>query len=284
VAENPDCNRDYHPAGDSLPGIEPVDPPEEHTMRRLPFLVIGMVGAGMILALIFLFSGPGLSPGSPPVTAEQHPHPSLSPRITSFTPAPTPSPIRIPVTTAVPSPVPVKITPAATESRIIISGDPYQISTAGLEQRVHELINLQRTSHGLKALTLDPLLSDIARNHSEDMAARNYFSHVTAGGENPTDRGNDAGYTCRKDYGSYYTYGIAENIFQNNLYSSATYYSNGMTVYDWNSPEEIAQTTVSGWMNSTGHRENILTPSFDREGIGVAIAADSKVYITEDFC
>jgi uncharacterized protein YkwD len=251
-------------------------------MRRLPFLVIGMVGAGIVLALIFLFSGPGLLPGSPSVT-EQPPPPSFSPRATSFTPAPTPSLTRIPVTTAVPSLVSPKVTSSPTP-RIIISGDPYPISTAGLEQRVHELINLQRTNHGLKALTLDPLLSDIARNHSEDMAARNYFSHVNPYGENPTDRGNDAGYTCRKDYGSYYTYGIAENIFQNNLYSSATYYSTGKTVYDWNSPEEIAQTTVSGWMNSTGHRENILTPSFDREGIGVAIAADSKVYITEDFC
>jgi uncharacterized protein YkwD len=253
-------------------------------MRRLPFLVISMIGAGMVLALIFLFSGPGLSPGSPPVTAEQPPPPTLSPRGTSSTTAQTPSPTLIPVTTAMPSPVPAKITPASTVSRIVISGDPYPISTAGLEQRVHELINLQRTSHGLKALILDPSLSDIARNHSEDMAALNYFSHVNPNGENPTDRGNDAGYSCRKDYGSYYTYGIAENIFQNNLYSSATYFSNGKTVYDWNSPEEIAQTTVSGWMNSTGHRENILTPSFDREGIGVAIAADSKVYITEDFC
>ncbi len=116
------------------------------------------------------------------------------------------------------------------------------------------------------------------------MAAQDYFAHVNPAGQNPTARGVSAGYTCRKNYGSYYTYGIAENLFQNNLYSSATYYSNRETVYAWNSAEEIAQTTVGGWMNSSGHRENIVTPTFDREGIGVAIAADNKVYITEDFC
>lgn len=149
---------------------------------------------------------------------------------------------------------------------------------------MHELINQQRAIHSLPSLILDPAISEIARDHSEDMAARNYFAHVNPDGETPTDRAADAGYGCRKDYASYYTYGIAENLFQNNLYSSATYYSNRKTEYDWNSQEEIAQTTVGGWMNSTGHRENILTPSFDREGIGVAIAPDSRVYITEDFC
>ena len=169
-------------------------------------------------------------------------------------------------------------------SGITIAGDPYLISTTGLEQRVHELINQQRVIHNLPSLILDPALSEIARDHSEDMAARNYFAHVNPDGETPTDRAADAGYTCRKEYASYYTYGIAENLFQNNLYSSATYYSNRKTEYDWSSQEEIAQTTVGGWMNSTGHRENILTPSFDREGIGVAIAPDSRVYITEDFC
>ncbi|MDD1700884.1 MAG: CAP domain-containing protein, partial [Methanoregula sp.] len=110
-----------------------------------------------------------------------------------------------------------------------------------------------------------------------------YFAHVNPAGQDPTSRATADGYTCRKTYGSYYTYGIAENLFQNNLYSSATFYNNRETVYNWNSPEAIAQTTVAGWMNSSGHKKNILTRTFDREGIGVAIASE-KVYITENFC
>jgi uncharacterized protein YkwD len=252
-------------------------------MRRfLLTACILLLGAGIVLALLFLSGGTILSPGSPPATAGQlKPAPSVPPS-SSQTPAQTPPQIPIPATVL--SLAPAKITPLYSSTLITISGDPYTISTTGLEQKVHELINEQRTIHGLEPLSLDPALSDIARDHSEDMAERNYFAHVNPDGENPTDRGADAGYTCRKDYPSYYTYGIAENLFQNNLYSSVTYYSNRQTEYDWSSPEEIARTTVGGWMNSTGHRENILTPSFDREGIGVAIAPDSKVYITEDFC
>ena len=254
-------------------------------MQRLPHLIlITLIGAGILLSLIFLFSGLILPPNPPPAPAGPTiTSPSLLP-VTSRTPAPATHSSQVPVMTAETSPVHSEITSLPTTAGISLDGNPYDISTTGLERRVHELINQQRTISGFVPLFLDPVLSDIARDHSEDMAAWNYFAHVDPGGENPTDRGADAGYTCRKDYASYYTYGIAENLFQNNLYSSATYYSNGRTEYDWSSPEEIAQTTVSGWMNSSGHRENILTPSFDREGIGVAIAPDNKVYITEDFC
>ncbi len=249
--------------------------------RRIP-LIIGLLGAGVILIAILFFSSPFLLPGSPQSSAGQSsPTPFLTP-VTSLTRIPTFSPTWVPVTTPFPAPVSAETPPSS--SGITIAGDPYPISPAGLEQRVHELINQQRAIHNLPPLSRDPALSEIARDHSEDMAARNYFAHVDPDGETPTDRAADAGYNCRKEYASYYTYGIAENLFQNNLYSAATYYSNRKTEYDWSSQEEIAQTTVGGWMNSTGHRENILTPSFDREGIGVAIAPDSRVYITEDFC
>jgi uncharacterized protein YkwD len=115
------------------------------------------------------------------------------------------------------------------------------------------------------------------------MARNNYFEHDNLGGLGPTERGAQAGYSCYKNYGSYYTTGIAENIYQNNLYDSITYY-NGIPSYDWNTQEEIAQSTVSGWMKSPGHKRNILDSTYDREGIGVAVASDDKVYITQDFC
>jgi uncharacterized protein YkwD len=164
-----------------------------------------------------------------------------------------------------------------------LSDDPYTISTTSLADRIHELVNIHRAAYGLSPLSTDSVLSTIALGHSTDMALNNYFSHTDLAGEDPTSRGNATGYTCRKDYGSYYTYGIAENIFQNNLYTSVTY-TNGVYTYEWTSPEEIAQSTVTGWMNSEGHKKNILTTTYDREGIGIAIAADDKVYITEDFC
>jgi uncharacterized protein YkwD len=241
--------------------------------------IIILLSAGIVL--LFLVNGVIPWPGSQP--AEQLPivipvgSPDLQTPapISEKTTEPTPAPEKKP------TPLP---TPFPTSATISAAKNPYTITTTALEQQVHTLINKERNDLGLASLRFDPELAGIARKHSEDMAAQNFFDHVNLAGQNPTARGIDAGYVCRKNFGSYYTYGIAENLFQNYLYSSATYYSNRETVYDWNSPEEIAQTTVAGWMNSSGHRENIVTPTFDREGIGVAIAADDKVYITEDFC
>ena len=164
----------------------------------------------------------------------------------------------------------------------IISSKP-EIDVNELELQIHKLVNEERQKNGLNSLNWDNKLADIARKHSQDMAQNNFFSHDNLIGQDPTERGRLAGYYCRKDFGSYYTEGIAENIFQNNLYDSVTYY-NGIPSYDWNTQEEIAKSTVSGWMTSPGHRENILTATYDKEGIGVAISSDDEVLITQDFC
>jgi len=157
------------------------------------------------------------------------------------------------------------------------------LDISSLESEIHNLINNERQNNGLRALSLDSKLSEIARAHSRDMAQNGYFEHTNLRGQDPTDRANTKGYTCYKDYGSYYTDGIAENIFQNNLYDSITYV-NLVPFHDWSSQTEIAQSTVQGWMNSPGHKQNILTGTYDKEGIGIAISSDDKVYITQDFC
>ena len=276
-------------------------------MKRLYYAVI----AGLLIAVagsVVLFTFPG-NPPVPvpvpvPVTSMTDPVPETTPAIAPVasvpgtqvttrqdTPGPTASPAHAKTIARTPTitRVPVKTLPTTATAPFPLParpahGDPYPLSITSLEQRVHELINRERAGEGLAALSGDPALSGIARSHSEDMAANNFFDHINPAGLDPTARGDASGYTCRKDYGSYYTYGIAENIFQNNLYTSTTYFSNGTYLYDWTSPEQIAETTVGGWMNSSGHRKNILTSTYDREGIGVAISPDDKVYITEDFC
>jgi uncharacterized protein YkwD len=245
-------------------------------MRRR-FIRVSIILLTIVVgAQIFLFTGTTLRSGSNPITGEPEQTSGVIPVSThDFTL----SPVTM-NTSPKPTTLPTPPLTVATGSGAVY---PYPISMTALEQRVHELINQQRTGKGLSALSIDSALADIARKHSEDMAGQHYFAHENPAGQNPTARGNAAGYSCRKNYGSYSVYGIAENIFLNNLYSSATYYSNRETVYHWNTPEVIAQITVAGWMNSSGHRENILTPTFEHEGIGVAIASE-KVYITENFC
>ena len=158
-----------------------------------------------------------------------------------------------------------------------------QIDIEELEELAHNLINTERTKRGMHALEHDKDLGAIARSHSLDMAQYDYFSHDNLRGEDPTDRGNSAGYDCIKNYGSHYSLGLAENIFQGELWSSVTYI-NGVEFYDWLTLEEIAAEAIEGWMSSPGHRENILDASYDGAGIGVAIAEDGKVYFTQKFC
>ena len=151
-----------------------------------------------------------------------------------------------------------------------------------LEKQIHVLINEEREKRELPALAWNDKLNVIARKHSQDMANRNYFSHEDPEGHDFSYRYRQEGFNCEVRVENYIYMG-AENIFQNNLYDSITYYS-GIPSYDWNSQEEIAESTVQEWMNSPGHRRNILTAYLKREGIGVAISNDDKVYITENFC
>jgi uncharacterized protein YkwD len=162
--------------------------------------------------------------------------------------------------------------------------DKPQFDSQKIEYLVHQLTNQERKNYGLSQLVFDSEISQIARGHSQDMALREYFAHETPEGFTPTDRAEHVGYVCQKIVGLQMYSGLAENIFQGYLFSS--YYSlNGViTSYDWSSEEEIAKITVDGWMNSPGHRENILTDIFDREGIGVEISPDNKVYVTQNFC
>ena len=126
-------------------------------------------------------------------------------------------------------------------------------------------------------------MSAIARAHSNDMADGDYFAHENLLGQGPSERAALQDYTCRKDYGTYYTEGVAENIFQNWLYSSITYVGL-IPIKNYSSADEISASTVVGWMQSPGHRQNILETTFDRVGTGVAISDDEKVYITQNFC
>ncbi len=161
-------------------------------------------------------------------------------------------------------------------------GNQPKLDLSALEKRIHDLINKERQKHGLSTIRWDDALKRIAQKHSADMAKRTYFSHTSPEGRDFSYRYIKSGYACAITIENR-IYKGAENLFQNNLYTSVTTV-NGVNYYDWNALEDIAESTVEGWMNSPGHRKNILTPIWLREGIGVSIAPDDKVYITENFC
>ncbi len=189
------------------------------------------------------------------------------------------------ITSSIPK---VTFTPKIPQITTITTPNPFlskpSINIQSLEKKIHDLVNQERYKAGLSPLSIENCIISVARFHSNDMANQQYFSHINKKGEDPTERGNKVGCICRKDVGSSYYLGLAENIFLNNLYSKYWTTNGVITSYEWNSEDEIAKSTVDGWMNSPGHRQNILTARFDREGIGVAISNDDKVYITQDLC
>jgi uncharacterized protein YkwD len=120
------------------------------------------------------------------------------------------------------------------------------------ERRMLDLVNHERTSRGLNALTQNDKARDLARNYSRDMLARGYFSHINPEGKSPFDRMTAAGLT----------FGAAGE----NLALAPT----------------LDQAHV-GLMNSPGHRANILSPDYKTVGIGVIDAGPYGLMVTQDF-
>ena len=133
---------------------------------------------------------------------------------------------------------------------------PYTVTNtkvrADLEAKMLEMVNKERSKHGLNSLKADPELTEVARAHSRDMFARSYFSHYTPDGKDPFDRMRAAGV-------NFLTAG-------ENLALAKTL--------------NIAHT---GLMNSPGHRANILNKSFGRVGIGIIDGGIYGLMISQEF-
>jgi uncharacterized protein YkwD len=148
---------------------------------------------------------------------------------------------------------------------------------------IHKYINLERGKEGLSVMKWNPALSEIAISHSMDMVENGFFSHTSPTRGSFSDRYEHAGFTCRVKVANVY-YAGAENLYTSFTYAR-TYYSGGKIVKrEWLSDDALARQAVLGWMNSKGHRENILTSHWLSEGIGVFISPEGEVLITQNFC
>ncbi len=125
-------------------------------------------------------------------------------------------------------------------------------SLLALEQEVVTLTNAERTAAGCAPLEWDDRLHQAAREHSTDMATHNYFSHTGRDGRSPFDRMRDAGYPNP----------AAENI-----------------AMGYQTPAQV----VEGWMNSDGHRRNILNCQYRTIGVGLAYDERGRPYWTQVF-
>ncbi len=126
-------------------------------------------------------------------------------------------------------------------------------NVAQLERTTLCLVNLERTQRGLKALKANARLGRAAGGHSQDMVPRDFFSHDAPGGSTMSTRVKAAGYLRGAR-----SYTFAENI----AWGTGSY----------GTPLSI----VRSWMNSAGHRANILNGRFREIGVGVAVGAPGQ--------
>nr|WP_092074035.1 CAP domain-containing protein [Dendrosporobacter quercicolus]NSL47796.1 CAP domain-containing protein [Dendrosporobacter quercicolus DSM 1736]SDM75837.1 Cysteine-rich secretory protein family protein [Dendrosporobacter quercicolus] len=132
------------------------------------------------------------------------------------------------------------------------SGNSTSSGTAAEKQEAFTLLNKDRAANGLPALTLNSKLTSLADDYAADMIKRSYFSHYNPEGESPFDRMDKAGIT--------YT-SAGENLAINTSVAAAQ----------------------TAFMNSSGHRANILNSSFTEVGIGVVHSSDGSVYVVQEF-
>ena len=129
---------------------------------------------------------------------------------------------------------------------------------AAVEQAIYNKVNEERAKAGVPALTYNNIMQKYARIKSQDMGDNNYFSHEDLNGNLITTQ-------MKNDGVSYKAWG--ENIA----------YIGGNV-----SADALAQQFMTNWMNSSGHRANILSTNFSSIGVGV-YKIGNKVYATQEF-
>lgn len=217
-------------------------------------------------------AGAAVSPAAPqplvaraPVNAEAEPAALLTTPLLSVVTPPPPPPPR-PLVTVAPSAAPsterASRSGARSSSGSSGSGSSGSGSSApaprppgsgggSTASQVVSLVNAARADAGCGAVSTDGALTAAAQGHSADMAANDYFSHTSQDGRSFGDRIRAAGYGGGA---------IAENIAAG---------------------QSSASSVMASWMDSSGHRANILNCSYSRIGVGVAQGGSMGTYWTQ---
>jgi uncharacterized protein YkwD len=140
--------------------------------------------------------------------------------------------------------------PSASAVCASASATPAEVAKRTVVRATLCTVNAERVRHGLPRLKLNKKLSAAARRHARDMVRRDYFAHDSLGGGTFVDRIRRSGYL--KGAGSW---SVGENLA-------------------WGSNRGSAPRAITAmWMDSAGHRANILSPEFREIGIGFSLGA-----------
>lgn len=141
------------------------------------------------------------------------------------------------------------------EAAELASCDGTTVELSGPESELLKLHNETRSEHGAPTLCVEKRLSAAARAHSRDMIERDFYSHETPQGITPAQRVQSAGYGYSL---------MAENIHLKEVSRMGR-----------PSTKDL-EAAFEDWMESPGHRENLLNPALKEVGIGVATGMTQK--------
>lgn len=141
--------------------------------------------------------------------------------------------------------------PAPSDLNKQTSSGSRQVTLSSLAMTVFTETNAERTAAGRSPLTLSSPLTQAAQAHAEDLARRRTLSHTGADGSSVADRVTRRGYRYRR---------VGENVAFQGGYRDAVQ-------------------VVDNWMNSSGHRANILQSDFTEIGIGYAASGDRHYFV-----
>lgn len=152
----------------------------------------------------------------------------------------------------------ISANPQIKNPALIYPGQKLNIPSIGsdvqaLENEVVKLVNAERSKRGLQTLSTNWQLSRVARYKSTDMATKGYFSHTSPTYGSP--------FNMMENFGIKFS-AAGENI----AYGQRT-----------------AQEVMTGWMNSPGHRSNILSATYNQIGVGYAKNSKGVPYWTQMF-
>ena len=143
--------------------------------------------------------------------------------------------------------------------------------TKTVERSILRHVNIERRKRNLPALSGHSALIKAARGHNWWMASKGRFSYTGASGSSHSERTSKAGYVG----------GTSENIWQ-----TSTKGGKGKawkSRFPWGDERELGKAAVITWMNSPGHRQNMLSPDWRHIGIGVAESRRGQAYLTQCF-
>lgn len=150
-----------------------------------------------------------------------------------------------------------------------------EVNVDRVEYYVESLVNYRREQYNKNPLNHSRKLSDVSNYNTRLMLNNDYVSHTDINGDDPIDRVKKYNIDKCSNYGENLIKTAYNKKINSDRYNKPKYI---------NEEDELARSIVNGWMNSTGHRKNILKNDWKYYGTDIGINSSGVVFVTQMYC